>query len=448
MSHTLKCIRSQELVSETLCLPSENTSVLQMELNCKHFSKAGTAISSGNLSNIKLNRARCSPVRFKSDTVRWEKKSLKFENPPKKHSVKLKRRVNKPNSNESSKQSESGADKVEAPGKEYLHGEPKYYSSQTGISSWHALRGARGPLSKEEEELLFQDIQDLLYLEKKKEELTQSLGQTPSDRQWADHVGCSVVQLYARFAKARAAKRKMVTSNLPLVASMAKRFHGQGLSHEELCQEGALGLLKSTDKFNTSFKTKFSTYAFYWIYENMSKALKKSRQLIKIGRPIYETASWVLRCKDAFEQFHGRVPSLDELSQATHIKKDRINIVLNMLRPIKSLDAMYDSEGADRSDLFGAKQECLPWQAAMDNELKMELAAVLEVLAPRERQVIRLRYGFDAGVPWTRSQVADYLGLHYQSVMDTEKNGLKKLRIHAKKQGLQQYLSKDIYERT
>lgn len=270
----------------------------------------------------------------------------------------------------------------------------------------------------------------------------------PSDRQWADHVGCSVFQLYARFAKARAARRKMVTSNLPLVASMAKRFHGQGLSHEELCQEGALGLLKSTDKFNTSFKTKFSTYAFYWIYENMSKALKKSRQLIKIGRPIYETASWVLRCKDAFEQFHGRVPSLDELSQATHIKKDRINIVLNMLRPIKSLDATYDSEGADQSHLFGAKQECLPWQAAMDNELKMELAAVLEVLAPRERQVIRLRYGFDDGVPWTRSQVADYLGLHYQSVMDTEKNALKKLRIHAKKQGLQQYLSKDIYERT
>lgn len=422
--------------------------MLQMELTSKHFSKAGTAISSGTLSNIKLNRARCSPVLFNSDTVSWEQKSLKLENPPIKHSVKLKRRANKPKSNGSSKDSKSGADNVEAPEKEYLHGEPKDYSSQTGISSWYAMRGARGPLSKEEEELLFQDIQDLLFLEKKKEELTQSLGQMPSDRQWADHVGCSVFQLYARFAKARAARRKMVTANLPLVASMAKRFHGQGLSHEELCQEGALGLLKSTDKFNTSFKTKFSTYAFYWIYENMSKALKKSRRLMKIGRPIYETASWVLRCKDAFEQFHGRAPSLDELSQVTHIKKDRINIVLNMLRPIKCLDAMYDSKGADPSDIFGVKQECLPWQAAMNNELKMELAATLEVLAPRERQVIRLRYGFDNGVPWTRSQVADYLGLHYQSVMDTEKNALKKLRILAEKRGLRQYLSKDLYERT
>lgn len=84
----------------------------------------------------------------------------------------------------------------------------------------------------------------------------------------------------------------------------------------------------------------------------------------------------------------------------------------------------------------------------MNNELKTELAAALEVLAPRERQVIRLRYGFDDGVPWTRSQVADSLGLHYQSIMDTEKNAMKKLRIFAEKRGLQQYLSKDLYDRT
>lgn len=422
--------------------------MLQMELTSKHFSKAGTAMSSETLSNIKLNRARCFPVQFNSDTVSREQKSLKLENPPIKRSVKLKRRANKPKGNKSSKDSKSGTDNVEAPRKEYLHGEPKDYSSQIGISSWHAMREARDPLSKEEEELLFQDIQDLLCLEKKKEELTQSLGKMPSDRQWAEYVGCSVFQLYARLAKARAARRKMVTANLPLVASMAKRFHGQGFSHEELCQEGALGLLKSTDKFKTSFKTKFSTYAFYWIYENMSKALKKSRHLMKIGRPIYETASWVLRCKDAFEQFHGRVPSLDELSEATHLKKDRINIVLNMLRPIKYLDAMYDNIGAEPSDPFSVKQECLPWQAAMNNELKTELAAALEVLAPRERQVIRLRYGFDDGVPWTRSQVADSLGLHYQSIMDTEKNAMKKLRIFAEKRGLQQYLSRDLYDRT
>eukprot|EP01018_Ginkgo_biloba_P010442 Gb_01809 [translate_table: standard] len=427
-----------------------------------------SGIGSWNLSNIdqaKINGSRIFNSQFKlfvrakliSTSVSKEQKSEtladahinNINNNVRLKSGGPKKRTSKVRHRKSAKEPAKERQKIEAPETESDHGELKDYSSRrSGRSSWLALAGARRPLSKEEEQSLFQDIQDLLYLEKKKEDLTQSLGRIPSDQEWADAVGCSVLRVYARLGKGRAARRKMITANLPLVESMAKQFHGKGLSHQELCQEGALGLLTSTEKFNISFKTKFSTYAFYWIYEKMSKSLKKSRQLMKIGRPIYETASWVLRCKEAFQQFHGRDPTLDELSQASNVKKERIRIVLNTLKPVKYLDAMYGGSGADPSDVFDVKQEYLPWQAIINDELKTELTTTLELLAPRERQVVRLRYGFDNGVPQTRSEVADFLGLHYQSVMVTEKNALKKLQKLAEKGELRQYLSGTLYGRT
>ncbi|MCO5607188.1 hypothetical protein L7F22_061381 [Adiantum nelumboides] len=126
------------------------------------------------------------------------------------------------------------------------------------------------PLTKQEEYECYTDVQDLIALEKKKAEVGDKLGRAPSYEEWADYVGCSLCHLYARVGKARAARRKMIAANLPLVSSVAKEFHGRGISHQELCQEGAKGLMKSTEKFDISHNTKFSTYSYFWIREAVS----------------------------------------------------------------------------------------------------------------------------------------------------------------------------------
>lgn len=128
-------------------------------------------------------------------------------------------------------------------------------------------------------------------------------------------------------------------ANLQLVHSVAQQFHGQGLSHSELCQEGILGLLKSTEKYDSTRKTKFSSYAFFWIKEQMGQAAKKFGRVLRIGQRVYRTASEILQHKDEFESEHGRQPTYEELSTVSKVDVKKIREVLRITTPVKSLDA-------------------------------------------------------------------------------------------------------------
>jgi RNA polymerase primary sigma factor len=142
-----------------------------------------------------------------------------------------------------------------------------------------------------------------------------------------------------RMGRGRAAKRKMVEANLRLVHSLAHQFHGQGLSHTELCQEGVLGLLKSTERFDCTRRTKFSSYAFFWVKEQMGGAVKKFGRALRMAQSVPRTVSLLLRHKDEFEQEHGRKPTLDELVEVSEVDAKRVQDVFRITVPVKSLDA-------------------------------------------------------------------------------------------------------------
>ncbi|KAI5080577.1 hypothetical protein GOP47_0003760 [Adiantum capillus-veneris] len=240
---------------------------------------------------------------------------------------------------------------------------------------------------------------DLIALEKKKTELEGKLGQVPSYEEWAAHGGCCVCHLYARVGKARAARRKMIAANLPLVSFVAKEFHGRGLSHQELCQEGAKGLMKSTEKFDISHNTKFSTYSYFWIRERMLAAVQKFQSIWMAGRSLQRKVSFVLRCRDEFCKLNGRYPSMDELSAASNIEKVKIRQAFFAMR------SMRTPNENKHNDEYMDKKEIQP----LVND-----------------------------PPW---RIAGLLKVTHEAVRKTEKSAFEKLRKSATENGLQHYLS-------
>ncbi|KAL3677616.1 hypothetical protein R1sor_027564 [Riccia sorocarpa] len=314
--------------------------------------------------------------------------------------------------------------------------------------SWPIIENVRGPLTSEEEAALAAEVQDLVQLQRQKDELEEQLGRTPSVEEWAEYVGSSVFRLYARIGRGRAAKRKMVAANLPLVYSVARRFHGKGLSHTELCQEGVLGLLKSTEKYNTLYKTKFSTYSFLWIWEGMSAAVKKFRHVLRISRTVYETAALVLRHKEDFQSLYGREPTLQELADLSAVEKDTVRNVFRLIRPAKSLDRMMSASDGEEYErqVADPDRSSRPWSHMRVNELKLGITNALNTLTPREQEVLELRYGLDGARPHSRAEVGSLMNLTYESIRLIEIKALEKLRRLAKEEGLQAYLSGSFWD--
>lgn len=301
---------------------------------------------------------------------------------------------------------------------------------------------SRPPLTKGEEYQCFADVQDLIALEKKKSHLETQLGRIPSHQEWADYVGCSICHLYARIGKGRAAKRKMISANLPLVSSIAKEFHGRGLSHQELCQEGAKGLMKSTEKFDISHNTKFSTYSYFWIRERMSAAVQKFRSIWMVGKSLQNMVASILRCKDEFRQLNGRCPSINELSIASKVEKTKIRQAIFAIRSTRTpIWISYDDECRHGKEAEDSKSD-LPWRAMWQSELQTEFQELFHTLSPRELQVLRMRYGLCGGKPLSLFQIANSLNLTHEAVRKAEKSAFRKLRKSAAENGLQHYLSR------
>ncbi|KAL2636410.1 hypothetical protein R1flu_007889 [Riccia fluitans] len=314
--------------------------------------------------------------------------------------------------------------------------------------SWPISENVRSPLTSEEEAALAAEVQDLVHLQRQRDELEEQLGRTPSVEEWAEYVGSSVFRLYARIGKARAAKRRMVAANLPLVYSVAGRFQGKGLSHTELCQEGVLGLLKSTEKYDTSYKTKFSTYSFLWIWEGMSAAVKKFRHVLRISRTVYETTALVLRQKEKFQSSHGREPTLQELADMSAVDRDTVRNAFRVIRPAKSLERMISASDGEEYErqVADPDRSSRPWSHMRENELKLDINNALNTLTPREQEVLELRYGLEEERPHSRTEVGSLMNLSYESIRLIEIKALEKLRRVAKEDGLQAYLSRNFWD--
>lgn len=224
------------------------------------------------------------------------------------------------------------------------------------------------------------------------------------------------------------AKDELVQRNLRLVVDVAKRYVGRGLGFLDLVQEGNIGLMKAAERFEYHRGFKFSTYATWWIRQGITRALADQSRTIRIPVHTTEAANRIARTAQHLAQKFDREPSIDEIGDTLDMEPHRVHETLQAFQEIVSLDVPSDDDDAYLSDHLADPCVAAPDREITQQHTDRQLEKILERLTPREREVIRLRYGIGENEPWTLEQVGQRMSVTRERIRQIEVVALKKLR--------------------
>ncbi len=238
-----------------------------------------------------------------------------------------------------------------------------------------------------------------------------------------------------------AARAHLIQANLRLVVSVAKKYSGRGLSFLDLIQEGNIGLMKATDKFDYHRGFKFSTYATWWIRQAITRAISDQSRTIRLPVHVGETINRVKKTSHRLQQILEREPTYAEVARAMSVTDDKVRQVLDVARHPVSLEAPVGSEGdAFLGDFIEDESMPAPLELASQQLLRAQIGDALEKLTDRERRIIVLRYGLDDGQFRTLEEVGRDFGITRERIRQIEAKALRKLRQPATSTRLQGYL--------
>jgi RNA polymerase primary sigma factor len=227
------------------------------------------------------------------------------------------------------------------------------------------------------------------------------------------------------------ASHRLSTANLRLVVAVARRYRGTGLELPDLIQEGNLGLLKAVERFDHTRGFRFSTYATWWIRQAISRGLADRSRAVRLPLHAHELFVKLRWVELAVWQEQGRAPTEAELAARLGVRIERLRDIRRAGRELTSLDApLGDDGGTTLSGVLPDRDAPDPGAALADAELRDAVRAALTKLAPREEQVLRLRFGVDDDTPRTLDQVGAVLGVTRERVRQIELRALRKLAHH------------------
>ena len=242
-------------------------------------------------------------------------------------------------------------------------------------------------------------------------------------------------------ADGEAARERLIQANLRLVVSIAKKYLGHGMSMLDLIQEGNIGLMRATQKFDYHRGFKFSTYATWWIRQAITRAIADQSRTIRLPVHIGDTINRIKRTSNELQQRLGREPSTDEIALELDIPATKVRRALDAARQTVSLESPVGTEGdAVLGDFIEDEHNAPPMENATQNILREQLDEALQKLPERERKIIQLRYGLQDGRYRTLEEVGREFGITRERIRQIEAKALRKLRHPHYGRALRRYL--------
>lgn len=297
------------------------------------------------------------------------------------------------------------------------------------------------PLLNKEEEIRYgkmvkagQKIEDAMA------KMESDLGHVPSLEQLSKKLNMSVDEIRRIKKEAALGSNKLITSNLRLVVSIAKKYKEKGLSFDDLIQEGNLGLMRAVEKFDPGKGYKFSTYATWWIRQAISRGLSIKSRTIRLPLHIVEATQKIKKAIRKMTQENGKRPDTEELAKELDMPLDKLRTISKAaVEPISIDTKLKGDDDVYVRDLIPGSGES-PEDYVIKESMKEKIEQLLESLTDKEREMIRMRFGLDDGQQKSLQEIADEFNLTRERVRQIVNIAMKKLRNPEKLRALSGFL--------